>query len=250
MTRSRLGLMGLCAVIFGVMAMSASSAQAGFSWLVLNSAGTVNTEVTESGGVVNLLAAVVGESDTNKDLTLLTKALGLSIIVTCGSFELININLEALGKLSNGQVKFKECEAYKVSPLTEPLDCMVHSSGQAVGTILSDVGKGELVLHEVSPGVKEVLTKIESTTAQFATILMELCALPASNKITGVLYLKDNNGKATTHEEKHLIVQGPLTSLNYGTNMTTEHLETAIDGSAWIKLGGAHAGLKWAGMDV
>ena len=40
MTRTKLGLMGLCAVVVGLMAMSASSAQAALSWLVLNSAGT------------------------------------------------------------------------------------------------------------------------------------------------------------------------------------------------------------------
>jgi hypothetical protein len=256
MTRSRLGLMGLCAVIFGVMAMSASSAQAALSWLVLNSAGTTATE---------LKAELVGEKDS-EHITLLSKLLsgGINVAITCTNFELIGVNLEVGGLLTTGgKVKFTGCEAYEKAPLTTALACKVHSAGQAVGVVESLKGKGGLVLHEIKVGEKEVLTKIEPEVGTtFATFLTEGCSLPESNPVNGVLYVKDcealKNEKgealpcdknALVHSVKHLIEQGPLTSLWVGKD-TAEHLETSVIGSAWIKLAGAHAGLKWSAMDA
>jgi hypothetical protein len=245
--------MGLCAVIFGVMAMSASSAQAlSLDWLVLNAAGTVATLI--EGTPVNLLVKLVGEKDS-PDLTLLAKTLGIKVIFTCTNFELVNIHLAAAGKLTEGgKVKFTGCEAYKEGTLTGPLGCHVKTSGAPEGTIETTEGKGELVLHEIKAGEKEVLTKLEPKTAggAFATILTSACSLPESNKVSGVLYLKDCELKATDHLVKHLVEQGPLTSLVYGAH-SVEHLETSLDGSGWIKLGAStldHTGLKWAAMDT
>jgi hypothetical protein len=248
--------MGLCAVIFGVMAMSASSAQAlSLDWLVLNAAGTVATLI--EGSPVNLLVKLVGEKDS-ADLTLLAKTLGIKVIFTCTNFEISSTNpihLAAAGKLTEGgKIKFTGCEAYKEGTLTGALGCHVKTSGAAEGTIETTEGKGELVLHELAGGGKEVLTKLEPKTAggAFATILTSGCVLPESNKVSGVLYLKDCLGKATTHEVKHLVEQGPLTSLVYGSH-SVEHLETSLDGSGWIKLGAStidHTGLKWAAMDT
>ena len=242
MTRSRLGLMGLCAVIFGVMAMSTASAQA-FSWLVLNAAGTVATEVKKEGETVNLLVPLAGKKDS-EHLTLLAETLGVPINITCTSFTLVGVNLEPLGKLSNGKVKFEGCEAYKKAPLTEPLGCHVHTGTGPEKVIETTEGKGELVLHEGNV----VLTKIEPVGTEFVKILTSGCSLPESNKISGVLYLKDCLGKALTHEVEHLVEQGPLTSLVYGAH-SVEHLKTSLDGSGWIKLSGEpHTGLKWAAM--
>jgi hypothetical protein len=241
--RTKLGLLGLCAVVFGVMAMSASSAQAALSWLVLNSAGTTATE---------LKAELVGEKDS-PDITLLAKTLGIKIIFTCTNFELKGVNLEVGGKLTEGgKVKFTGCEAYEKGTLEVALGCGLHTTGTAAGTIETTEGKGELVLHTLAAGGTEVLTKVEPKTAggAFATILTNgLCSLPESNKVSGVLYLKDCEHLATTHAVKHLIEQGPLTSLIYGAH-SVEHLETSLDGSGWVKLGGAHLGLKWSGMDA
>jgi len=260
MIRTKLGLLGLCAVVLGVMAMSAASAQA-LSWLVLNAAGTVATEVKfeeieEENAkkekvkltIVNLLAEVKGEVDTANP-TLLTKLVGLKVGVTCTNFETKNIFLEPEGKLAaGGQVVFTGCT---VTLNGAASNCTVKSPGAAAGTVLSNKGKGELVLHEIKVGEKEVLTKIEAESAAegFATLRFEgECALPEVNKVTGTLFVKDCEKFATTHKVKHLITQGPLTSLSVGAD-TAEHLETSIDGSAWVKLAGAHVNLAWAGMD-
>src|ERR1700754_1778862 len=104
MTGSRRGLLGICAAALGVMAVFAIPAQAvppAFSWLVLNEAGTIATEVKLEGGKVNLLAAVAGEIDS-KNITILTRLVGVAVSVVCTSFSTLNLNLEPEGKLSAG----------------------------------------------------------------------------------------------------------------------------------------------------
>ena len=246
MIRTKLGLLGLCAVVFGVMAMSAGSAQGAFSWLVLDTNGT-NLE--------NLFATLEGKNDSTH-YTLSTHALSTTLNVTCTNFELIGVKMAAGGTLeTGGKVKFTGCEAYKTAPLTEAYDCMVHSPGQAKGTVVTNAGKGGLVLHTIKAGETEVLTKIESAAegaeaGVFAKLEFELCAFPTS-KVSGVLYLKDCvPGGATTHAVKHLVEQGPLTSLIYGSD-TEEHLLTSLVGSGFVKLSGVgHVGLSWAAMDT
>lgn len=240
MTRSKLGLMGLCAVIFGVMAMSASSAQASlFTWLYLKVEGGTATEVSGTEKI-----AVEGKIDSN-DITLLTKEIGIKFAVTCTNFALTGVNLEKEGTLTpGGKVKFTGCEAYGKGSLEEALGCKVHSAGQPAGTVESLEGKGALLLHEIKAGETELVTKIEPKEGTvFATFLTEGCVLPESNPINGKLFLKDCQLMAELHLKEHLIEQGPLTSLWVGKD-TAEHLETSIDGSAWVFLSN---GLSWGG---
>jgi len=239
MLRSKLGLLGMCAVVFGVMALAASAAQASlFEWLILNASHTTATE---------LKAELVGEKDS-ADITLLTKEVGIKFAVTCTNFELVGVNLEKEGTLTEGgKVKFTGCEAYGKGTLEEPLGCSVHSTGQPAKTVVSNEGKGGLVLHEISAGVTELVTKLEPKTGEnFASFLTEGCVIPESNPVRGKLFLKDCELKAEVHLVKHLIEQGPLTSLFVGSD-TAEHLETSLDGSVWVKLGGPHVTLEWAG---
>src|ERR1700709_1918573 len=177
MIRTKLGLLGLCAVVFGVMAMSATSAQAALSWLVLNSAKTTETE---------LKAELAGESDG--DVSLTTKEVSIKFTVTCSGFELVGVNLEAGGTLTNGgKVKFTGCEAYETAPLTGALGCHVHSLAQAVGTVLTTQLKEQLILHEIKFGEKEVLIKLGPTTGTttFATFLTEKCVESEATQSTG-----------------------------------------------------------------
>jgi hypothetical protein len=242
MIRTKLGLLGLCAVVLGMMAVSAGSAQANlFKWLILDATHTTATE---------LKAAVQGESDG--DITLVTHLLGRLFWVTCTGFELKNINLEALGTLTTGgQVLFTNCEAYGSGPLTEPLGCKVHSPGTAAGskTIETNKGKGALLLHEPSVGVTELVTKLEPEVGEtFGTILTEECIMPESNPVRGKLFIKDCLKQAEVHKVTHLIEElKALTKLWVGVH-NEEHLKTEIIGSAIVKLGGAHAGLEWAGI--
>jgi hypothetical protein len=269
--RTKLGLLGLCAFIVGMMSMSASAAQgATLSWLILPSGGGTATE---------LKAFLVGEKDT--DLSLLGEIAGLKIIITCGSFALKGVYIEPVGKLTEGgKVVFKECEVYKTFPLGE-LDerCTVRSAKELVaGTVESGEGKGVLVLHEfkdVSGEVlKEVLTKIEpkaGPTGTFATIRLEGAECPYTevNQVHGTLFIKDcehleNAEKkllpcdknATVHKVKHLIeANAELTALYIGGHSANQLANTKVHGSAWIKLGNDnaginHTGLEWSAMDA
>jgi len=238
MIRSRVGKLGLCAIVLGVMAVSASSAQA-LSWLILNATQTTATE---------LKAALVMETDST-DLTLSTKEVGIRFVVTCTNTEAIGINLEVGGKLTEGgKIKFTGCEAYETAPLTGALSCHIHSAGQPAGTVLTAEGKGELVLHEIKAGEKEVLVKIEPKTGTtLASFLTEKCVVPETNPVNGKLFLRDCEKAATVHQNRHLIEQGPLTSLFVGAD-TAEHLETSLSGSVWWRLGAAHLGLHFGAM--
>jgi hypothetical protein len=240
MIRSKLGLLALCAMVLGVMAISASGAQAAKSWLV----GT--TEITSG----SLKVEVTGEIDTPEP-KLLTHLLGLAVTVTCTNFTTSGIFLAAEAKLApGGKVVFTGCTVVAKDKFGNPSgNCTVKTAGQATGTIASEKGKGEAVLH--TGGV--VLTKIEPEVAggAFATLLFEgaECLLPASNPVKGVLFVKDCEGFAETLKVKHLIEQGPLTSLVVGAH-SVEHLETNIDGSAWVKLAGEHAGKETRAMEI
>lgn len=238
MTRSKLGLLGLCAVVLGMFAISTSSAQAALSWLILDGNHQNPKE---------LKAVVLGEIDSSH-LTLLTKLSGLMISITCTAFATENLNLEAGGTLTTGfTIVYTGCEAYSGDTLGTALNCGVHSSGTPVGTLLTNELKGILVLHEEGG---QVLTKIEPKTGTvLLLILTSECVLPEDIPVNGVVYVKDCEGKATTHTVKHLVEQGPLTSLWVGKH-TVEHLETSIRGSGWTKLGGAHLNLQWAAMDA
>ena len=244
MIRTKLGLLGLCAVGLGMMAISASSAQGAFSWLILDKNGQ-NLE--------NLQAKLEGANDSIH-YTLSTHALSTTLNITCNNFELIGMEILLGGVLNTGgKARFTGCEAYKTAPLTEAYDCMVHSPGQPKGTVVTNRLKGKLVLHTIKAGETEVLTQIESAeegeeAGALVKLEFELCAF-SSSKLKGVLLVKDCNKAATTHAVLHLVEQGPLTSLVYGSD-TVEHLSTSLIGSGWIKLGGPHEGLSWAAMDA
>jgi hypothetical protein len=256
MTRTKLGLMGLCAVVIGMMAISASAAQGALSWLVLNATGTVNTQITENEkGEVNLLAELLGEKDT-PHIALLSSPGGLMFSIVCNNFELIEIELRGGGALSHGKVKFTGCEARSgtftslANILTETtkLPCTINTAGQANGTIVTEKVEGRLILHTLSGGGTEVLTLLAplAPSTKFVTFLFggTECSLPEEDPITGVLVFKDCEKKATVHAVKHLLEEGPLSSIKLGGVAST------LLGSGWIKLKNAEAGNAWAAMDV
>lgn len=102
---------------------------------------------------------------------------------------------------------------------------------------------------------------IESTTvveeeAKKVGVLAELefkgaeCVLSSSKTlIKGALWLKDCENKVETHLVKHLFEESTAHghTLWVGTD-TAEHLETNLDGSAFVTLTGAHTGLSWGAM--
>ena len=247
MIRSKQGVLGLCAMALGVIAVSATSAQAAFSWLVLDSSKSVATEVVLTGeGGTNLLAALTGEPDS-ADLSLLTELNGLEIAVTCTNFTLLNFSLEAHGKLSTGgRTIFTGCDAYKGGILGTNLGCVVKSPGAPDGTIETNELKGELALHAGA----EVVVKILALGTDIATLRFEECELTEVNPLRGVIYINDGLAQATTHATRHLIEQHALTRIYLGSHNEKKLSKTKFDGSAWVELTGTHDNLDWSAMDM
>ena len=238
MIHSKWGLLGLCAVSLGAMALSVGAAQAAFSWLVLNKTQTTATE---------LKALVIGEKGT-PILSLLTTLLGFSIEIACaGKFELIGLSLEKEGKLTEG-AKAKLTGCYQQGAWGEKVVCEQHSSGQSAATIVTNELKSELVLHTLAGGETEVLVKIEPKAAGgtfTTTFTQEECLAFEGIPVKGTIYLKDGLGQATTHASKHFLEVAPLTTLFVGSKTPAN-----AEGGIWVKLGNPHAELKWSAMDA
>jgi hypothetical protein len=246
MIRSKLGLLGLCAVVFGVMAFSAGSAQAeviknekgeviaAAKWLILNSAGVVKTG-TELPALIQITEL------EGKTASLLTTVLGIAVEILCtsASFE-ENVQLIADGSLSHGRVVFHGCIT-KLNGVQNN-KCVPKAGGAEPGLLLSNKGKGLIVLHNGGE-----LTRIEPLEGEtFATLNMGAeCPIGELIPVRGKLYLEDGQNAFLTHQVTHLVKEGPLTDL-WVLNKTAEHKAT-IDGSAIVALTGAHEKLLWSG---
>jgi hypothetical protein len=241
MSHVKLGLLGLCAVVVGMMAVSASAAQgATLSWLVLNAAKT---------SASNLKAELAAKPDTEH--VVLSGKVGASpIAVTCTGSTLKEVFIEPVEKLNEGgKAIFTGCKVYKESLLVNLYNCTVKTPGTAAGTVETNGLKG---LLELVGG--QVLTKIEPAAGGvFAAIKFEgaECPLLESNQLQGVIYLKDCQNLATTHLAEHLVESEPVnTKLYFGAHSAEQLTLTKLSGSIFIKLAGAHSNLDWAAMDV
>jgi len=241
--RSRLGLkaLGLCALMVGVMAISASAAQAEGEWDV----GTLEAGKGKNLSTYEKLEPEVAGELENEMGTLLTNVNGISAAVLCTGGTLENVNLLPGGTTSTGFVVFTGCTAWEVNEKEElvKLACTVNSEGDPNGTVKSEEGHGELGLHEGST-VTSIVPDNEETL--FGTIEFGGCALPEEMPIYGQLTIKDCEGSSAEAEQvKHLIEEEPALSALYAIN--TKHPVT-LDGSAEVFLEGAHAGHYWAAL--
>jgi hypothetical protein len=238
MIRSRRGLLGLCAVVLGVMAFVASAAQAESTakWLILKGTTAVDAAF--------LPATVVGELE-NKHGTLLTKIIGLSVGILCEGVTFSGVTLIGQGSLPAGaQFIFSGCTV-TIGGKKEAA-CTPKGGGGALGTIKTNKGKGLAVLIG---GAKRILFEPETKEGPFATIEFgEECVLPTA-PIFGKLYIKDCKGDIAfaEHFEKHLWEEDTVNSKLWAISDTAEHLQTSLDGSLEAFLAGEHKGLKWGG---
>ena len=233
--------MGLCAVVFGVMAFGATSAQAtsGAHWWILNSAGTVKTDAGSLTAKVNL------KIDTTPILH--TKIAGITVLYECTGISANKANLlangsigESAGNVKGSDIKFTGCITKLNGSTSAP--CQPKFEGVA-GVVLTKPGHGLIVLNaskeeltEIKPDVEETFAVIESGAE---------CAIGAKIPVIGKAFLKDCLGQFKTHVVEHLVEIGPGTEL-WVISKTEEHKATIL-GSSWAFLEGTHLGLKWAG---
>jgi hypothetical protein len=261
MLGSKLKILGLCTLALAVMAISAGSAQAekGAFWLVSG------VKISEA------LLPSLGGSLVNNTGKLLAKIGANSFHITCTAATTVGAHLvEPNGSLL-GQVKFSGCKLFKLVGETATLlgACEPHV-GAEKGVIITNEGKGLILLHEFSAGVKEGVVDLEPKVGNvFATIVSsEECAFGEKIVVGGFKNAKgeevvtklvvSNVEKLEIEKEKfieennflkdqvtHVIKELPaLTKLYINKN---EANVASIDGSANIFLTGAHEGLTWAG---
>jgi len=254
MIRTKLGLLGLCTVAFGLMAFGASSAQAesGAKWLILNSAGEKKESPVPLAGAIDL------EADSPV-LVLHTEILKIKVLVLCTGAKAANANLLANGSIGKEMVAgqpvgtqflFTGCTV-DLNNVAAP-ECTPNDPVDGAGKIFTKPLHGLLVLYDLGGGVKDDVAKILPDAAAlhspFVTIVLPVgCPVGTSIPIIGELAVQDCEKFALIHLAKHLVdVFTPLTSL-FAISLTVEHQATLL-GSVWTKLiGAAHMGLSWSG---
>lgn len=243
MNRTKLGLLGLCAMLFGLMAFSAASAHAAGQWLFAEKSGS------------NLIPFLEAELELEKDTTtvLHSKILGIEVLFLCEEIH-ADAKLIALGAIgTNGaekgaKVLFKKCLTHlngKIAPECTPKDPIAGEEE----TISTKPGHALLTLHKlVATGLTDdVLTVTPDEGETFATVAMSAtCPIGTSVPVIGKLVLKDCENLGLTHLVKHLVeALQELTEL-WTISKTAEHKATLL-GSAWAFLKGAHLGVKFSG---
>jgi hypothetical protein len=257
MIRSRLGLkaLGLCALVLGLMAFaSTAQAEVNAKWAIVKANGeliTISPEGDGKGKGDTLLPEVKIKEIEGNDAILLTEVAKTKVALLCTNVAFVgNPKLQLEGKVSPAKVTFTGCIT-KLNTVTSA-PCKPHSKGAAEGTITTETGKG---LIQLSAGAgSEGATLITPETGEtFVTIVLGVegekneCAIGEKLPVSGKLGLADCNKKFSTEEPEHLIVESTTLTDLWVLNKTAEHKAT-IDGSAWVKLGGEHEGLKWAGL--
>jgi len=247
MTRAKLGLLGLCAVVFGLMGLSTAAAQAtvGAKWLILN----VNGELREAA----TLPAAINLVKDSSVLVLHTEILKIKVLFLCTELKAVNAKLLANGSIgkepgvvSGSQILFSGCDT-DLNGVLAP-ECTPTDPVDGAGFIVSKLGHGLLELHELSGGVKDDIVKLLPDVGDVLAhiVLPAGCPLGTLVPIIGKLALKDCENLALTHLVKHLVEQfSPLTEM-FAISKTVEHTATLL-GSAWAFLTGAHVALGFSG---
>jgi hypothetical protein len=230
MTRSRLGLRTscLCVLIFSLMAIGASVAQALPEWTYLTAGG----ELRNMG---DLLPEVQFSSDPELTLLFTTKG-GTKVAISCKTISTSTpIKLREGGKSTEGSLKFTGCIT-KLNGVTSA-GCEPRT-GAEKGVIKSKLILLLIVLHEGAPAVLEE----PEVGQEMASIeLGELCAIGETIPLKGHALWKDCENKFTTHLVTHLWSPLLVTYEAVG-------VPASLDGSVFVKLAGAHEGLRWAGL--
>ena len=219
-SRRGLGVLAVCGLVLGMMAISASGAQAGM-WMV--NKANVSTELVVGAAV---------ELEEGKS-TLLSTSGGNAVAITCTKAVVASatVTLEVI----SGTVNFSGCTTAingktvaECAPLSQP----VAAGGKITAVLHSGVG----------------YAKAEGNSGVFATFKFECASLPETVKVTGIGWLEDCNNEFAVEKVTHLVQEGKtpaaaLGGLFFGAN------KASIDGSANVKLTDEkHAGMTFSGL--
>ena len=242
--RTRLGLkvLGLSALIMGVMAIGttgAAQAESGACWKYLIAGGATKCFGENVNGVP--LEPQPEAEFENKTGTLLINNVNLEVLCTGAKF-IEGGGLGLNGSVLLGRVEFNGCVSLSRTPtLTKLNPCTPNDPVAGLGNIRTEKGTGLIVLHNGEPVVE---LKPDTGTTLAKIFLGEECSVSEELIVSGKLVIQDQGGKAAfeTHATTHLIREFPsLQLMKVGVNSAT------IDGTAVVKLPGAHNALSWAG---
>jgi hypothetical protein len=236
MRYTKLTVLGLCAVIVGLMAFGASAAQAepNNAWVILK--GEVKELVTDA------LAPLVQASLENGTIGVLHAEVlekSIHVEVRCTAGTLVGVHLQKEGTLTNGgKVTFTGCKVWLNGE--EATECKVHApESSPVGTVSTEPGQGLLKLHE---GKLVILVKPKTGETLVNLLMGNECVIGAEVPVEGHLAIKDCEGKAETHLATHLIEELAALTLLHVLDDPSAH----VLGNALASLAGTHEGLKWA----
>lgn len=244
MVRSRLGLkaLGLCALVLGLMALSAGAAQAeepGGSWTYLKAAGKELATLPNEQTIGGTLEGVSG--------TMLTKIGGNEVEYTCTSFTM-NEGKLITGGTAKGSLTFHGCIT-KINKVTQP-KCEPNAEGIHPGLITTLKMKATLLLHKLGNGTKDKIMIVEPDTGSnaFAHLeLGELCSLGENVLFGGKFATIDCKGEGEKHLKEHLLTEFAALTHIWAISDTAEHA-AKIDGTAFMFLTGANANKEWAAL--
>jgi hypothetical protein len=243
MIQSKLGLkiLGLCALVVGLMAVSVSAAQAA-SWDVNGVKDTLLATI-QVKEIEELNPGVV----TLRDVSLSATILGGAVQFTCHTIVLNGVATSTSGLLDHGDVTFSNCATF-LNGVAAP-KCEAKTAGQAVGTILSKQGEGNLALE--GDGKKVVLIRPlknakNEPVEEFLTIATGAkCSFGEEIPVVGTLALTDP--ELEINKAEHLITPN-LTWTKIGVFNLEAGNAATINGSAITLLTGAHSGMSWKGL--
>jgi len=223
---------GLCAVVLGVMAFTAGSAQAAPpAWMVNGS------DISET-----LLPSLKAALENNT-ASLLTTILGQAVKILCTSLHITN-KLGFAGKVDLGKVIFLGCKTFLEGSSTASTPCLPKTGG-VDDVIESKNGEGSLAL--VLENVPEVLIKPDVEGPLAVVESSAECAVGQKINITGEIILKDCEGSKLTAEQVTHLVEVD----NFHSKLKASGQAASIDGSANVSLSGVpHEGLSWSGLPV
>jgi hypothetical protein len=186
---------------------------------------------------------VTGKAE--ETLVLLTKV-GLSKVeVSCTAVKFVGALLEAAGGAS-GKLHYEGCIT-KINGSTAGA-CVPHSPGAANGLIQTNSLKGQLQLHEVSPGTKlGQLELLPQAGSVFVTVVAgkeapekNECAFGEKFDVSGTLFADEAGGGLEAEATTHLLkASASLGALKFGANAAT------LDGGVRLDLPGA---VLWSGL--
>jgi hypothetical protein len=245
MIRTKLGLkvLGLCALVVGVMAIGTTGvaqAEVGACW------GYINPTTLKLECFSKTLEAKPKFEIENNTGTLLIEKQIISILCTGMEFD-EGGELSENGTILLNRIKFTGCVGLINGVISPP--CKPNDPISGSGTVLTEKATGLIRLHELVGGEKEptVLIKPDEGETLAKIHLGPECAVGEELIVKGELVLWDCKGKASFEEHKvtHLLEEfKALQLMHVGLNKAT------LDGSTNVTLKGTHEGFKWAGKAI